>query len=92
MIQIKNWLTGAVIFEGEYPTIKDAVEAAVKQGVSLAYADLEGALEGADLRGADFRGADLRGASLIGANLEAPDSFRLIEIVRQMGKPHRGKP
>ena len=32
MMQIKNWQTGAVIFEGNYPSIK--------AGVSLAFADL----------------------------------------------------
>jgi uncharacterized protein YjbI with pentapeptide repeats len=65
MIQIKNWLTDAVIFEGDYPSIKAAVEAAVKQGVSLAYADLEGAyLERANLLGANLYGANLEGAYL----------------------------
>ena len=74
MIKIRNWRTSAVIFEGEYPTIKDAVEAAVKQGVSLASADLEGAdLRGADLEGADLTGANLRVADLTGANLRVAD-------------------
>ena len=75
MIQILNWKTNEVIFEGEYQSIKDAVEAAVKQGVSLAWADLEDAnleganLEGANLYGADLTGANLRCANLTGANL-----------------------
>ena len=66
MIQIRNWRTSEVIFEGDYQSIKDAVEAAVKQRVSLAWADLAGA----DLTDASLIRADLRGASLIGANLE----------------------
>lgn len=65
MIQIKNWHTGAVIFEGNYPTIKAAVEAAVKAGVSLAYADLFKA----DLRGANLAWAYLATAILTGAIL-----------------------
>ena len=65
MIQIKNWKTGAVIFEGDYPTIKAAVEAAVKQGVSLAYADLSGQdLSNGDFKCGDFRYADFRRSNL----------------------------
>ena len=60
MIQIRNWKTDAVIFEGDYPTIKDAVEAAVKQRVSLAYADLSDQ----DLSNGDFRYADFRRSNL----------------------------
>ena len=91
MIQIKNWRTGAVIFEGEYQSIKDAVEAAVKQGVSLAWANLAyedftdailiGAiLTRANLIGANLIGADLTDAILIGANLTWADLTRAILI------------
>jgi len=74
MIQILNWRTGAVIFEGDYPTIKDAVEAAVKQRVSLAYADLEGAnLEDANLEDADLENANLEDANLYKAKLAWAD-------------------
>lgn len=59
MIQILNWKTGEVIFEGDYPNIKGAVEAAVKQGVSL---------EGADLAEADLTDINLTGVNLIGVN------------------------
>jgi hypothetical protein len=58
--QIKSWLTGAVLFEGDYASLKACVEAAVVRGADLSGADLRGA----DLRGADLRGADLRRAIL----------------------------
>ena len=65
MIQILNWKTNKVIFEGDYPTIKDAVEAAVKQRVSLAYADLSDQdLSNGDFRCGDFRCADFRRSNL----------------------------
>jgi uncharacterized protein YjbI with pentapeptide repeats len=71
MIQIKNWKTDAVIFEGEYQSIKDAVEAAVKQGVSLACADLTGAiLSWADLEGANLANTLLKNAILKNAILK----------------------
>jgi uncharacterized protein YjbI with pentapeptide repeats len=83
-IKIKHRFTDAVLFEGEYASIKDAVVEAVKKEVSLLAADLLGAyLQGADLRGAnllganlddaDLRGVDLRGANLLGANLRDAD-------------------
>ena len=50
----------------ENNTIKDTIEEAVRSGVNLRYADLEGA----DLRGADLRCAKLHGANLRFANLE----------------------
>ena len=77
MIQIRNWKTKKVIFEGEYPTIKDAVEAAVKQGVSLAWANLTGAnLTGANLTWADLTGANLTWANLTGADLTGADLYK----------------
>lgn len=71
-IELKKWMTGQVIFahECENNTIKKTVEEAVKQGVSLAWADLVGAnLSGAKLSGAKLSGAQLSGANLAGANL-----------------------
>ena len=60
-IQIKHWLTGAILWEGEAPTLKDALEAAV-----AARANLTGAnLAGADLAGADLAGAIIRGDKII---------------------------
>ena len=69
-IQIRTWSTNETIFEYE-GTLKEAVEEAVRQGISLKYADLRDAnLEGADLKGANLRDADLRDADLNNANLE----------------------
>lgn len=62
-ISILNWMTGAVIYESDKPTLKEAVVDANLRGADLYGADLLGAnLYGADLRGADLRGADLYGA------------------------------
>ena len=68
-MQIKNRFSPHVIFEGDYNSVRDAVEAAIKQNVSLQYADLRGA----DLRGADLRGAELQYADLCGADLRGAD-------------------
>ena len=80
-IEIKNRLTGSILFEYEKEnnTLKDTIEQAIKQGAYLRGANLEGAnlegayLRGANLEGADLEGADLRGANLEGANLEGAD-------------------
>ena len=63
--------SGEILFEYEKEnnTLKDTVEKAVKQGVSLAYANLYGA----NLRYANLRGADLVGADLSNANLRYAD-------------------
>jgi uncharacterized protein YjbI with pentapeptide repeats len=63
-IQIKTRV-GKLLFEAEAPSIKAALELAVKSDADLSGADLSGA----DLRDADLRGANLRGADLSGANL-----------------------
>ena len=71
-IEIKNRLTGKILFEYEKEnnTVKDTVVEAVSRGAYLRGAYLRGAyLRGADLRGADLSGADLRGADLSGADL-----------------------
>ncbi len=67
-MEINNWQTGEVICEGE--TTKDAIEAAIEEGVSLSGAHLSGAhLRGANLNRADLGGASLNGADLSLANL-----------------------
>ena len=67
--QIKIQLIGIVIFEGDYPNIRECLLAAIKAG-----ADLQGAnLQGADLRAANLRAANLDGADLQGANLQGAD-------------------
>ena len=77
-IEIKNRFTGKIIFEfsKENNTIKDTVEEAVKNKISLNGASLDGAsldhasLYGASLYGASLDRASLYGASLIGASLD----------------------
>ena len=69
-IEIKNRLSGSIIFEytKENNTIKETIEKAIKDSADLGGANLRGANLGyADLRGADLRYADLRGANLRGA-------------------------
>ena len=74
-VEIKNRISGSVLFTAEAGSIKLAVEAAVKSGANLSGADLYGAilrdafLDGANLSGADLHGANLSGANLYGANL-----------------------
>lgn len=70
IIQIKRWDNEKVIYECEADNIKEAVEKAVKEGVSLAYAYLYNAgLSKADLRYANLRYANLYRAYLYKANL-----------------------
>ena len=71
-IEIKNRLNGEVIFANEcdYNTIAITVQEAVKQKISLRYADLRYAdLSYADLRSAVLSSADLRYADLSSADL-----------------------
>ncbi len=77
-IEIKS-IFGKVLFTytNENATIKDAVEQAVKEKVSLEYADFSSAdlscanLLSANLRSADLRCADLSCADLHSANLRS---------------------
>jgi hypothetical protein len=74
-IEIKS-IFGKVLFtyENENATIKDAVEQAVKEKVSLEFADLRSAdLYSANLRSANLRSADLRSANLYSVNLYSAD-------------------
>ncbi len=69
-IRIQHRHTYEAIYECEADSIREAVERAVSDSVSLTGADLTGAdLTGADLTGADLTGADLTGADLTGADL-----------------------
>lgn len=75
MTDIKN-IDGDVIFTSASPddTIKEALEQAVKAGVSLQRADLEWTdLQGVDLRDADLQDTNLNEAKLMGANLRGVD-------------------
>ncbi len=68
--QIKNRLTGAVIFEGEAESLRLLVIFAVSKNANLRDANLcDADLCGANLSGADLSGADLSGADLSSANL-----------------------
>ena len=70
-IEIKS-IFGDILFiyEAENATIKDAVEKAVKEKISLSFADLYSAnLSSADLSSANLSSADLRLANLSSANL-----------------------
>jgi len=86
MTKIINYKTGETIVEDENLSIRELVKKAVKNRISLAYADFTSAyadfryknlqnvdFSGADLEGADFCSADLTGASLRGADLEGAD-------------------
>ena len=67
-IEIKHWMTGAVLFEYEKEenTIKNTVVEANLRGADLRGADLYGA----DLRETNLYGADLREANLYGAEMQ----------------------
>jgi hypothetical protein len=68
--KIVHWYTGAVLWEGDAETVKDAIHAALATGADLTDANLRGAnLTGANLTGANLTGANLTGAYLTGANL-----------------------
>ena len=74
---------GKVLFEYEKEnnTIKDTVEEAVRNGVSLEKADFIGVdLSGADLSGANLSGANLCEADLSGANLTHA-SFKYANLI-----------
>jgi hypothetical protein len=52
-MEIKNWITGAVIFTCEETTIKATLIKAVSEGANLEWANLKGAnVKGANLKGA----------------------------------------
>jgi hypothetical protein len=67
--QIKHrWWTGAVLFEGQFDTMRLCVEAAAKAGSNLSGADLGGSnLSGSNLCGSNLGGSNLRGSNLSGA-------------------------
>ena len=69
-IEIKN-IDGDVIYTSSKPTLKEAVEEAVKRGANLSRADLREA----DLRDADLGRADLGKANLCKANLSEANLY-----------------
>ena len=88
-IDIKNWETGEVIFSYacENNTITKTLEEAVKQGVSLAYADLMGvSLIGANLSYANLNNANLFGADLSFTNLSGVNlSYSILKRTELFG-------
>ena len=60
-IEIKSWYDGKILFEGEFGSLKLAVEAAVGQEIRLS---------GASLAGANLAEASLARANLDGASLD----------------------
>ncbi len=75
-IEIKHYLTGAVLFEFEKEnnTQRDTILEAIRQNANLRSADLRSAdLRSANLRFADLSFADLRSADLRSANLRFAD-------------------
>jgi hypothetical protein len=78
-IEIRSWLSGAVLASVEAGSVRLALEVSVTAGADLGSADLRGAnlwganLRGANLRGANLRDADLRDADLCRANLGGAD-------------------
>ena len=75
---------GRVIYESKAGTIREVLEEAVKNKVSLCNADLnrcsivKAYLDGAILKGASFRGSFLFRASFHKAHLDGADFFWLI--------------
>jgi hypothetical protein len=77
--EIRSWHDNRLLYSGDFQSLRNAVEAAVRAGADLAGARLDEAslagadLAGADLAGADLAGADLAGARLVGADLDGAD-------------------
>lgn len=67
MIDIKRWDTGAVIYSGDFCSIKECLEDGVKKSICFDYADLNGAkLNKAKLNKAELNYAELNYAELNG--------------------------
>ena len=82
MIQIKNWLTGALIFEADVDTVKLCLELGVSKGVDFSYAKLNYAkLNYADLNHAKLNYAKLNHAELNYAELFRIDGFKFCIIL-----------
>jgi len=74
MAKIINWKTNETIIEDENLSMKELVEKAVKEKISLAYAKLWCAdLSNANFSGGDFRNADFDNSGLYMANFEGAD-------------------
>lgn len=71
---IASLVDGSALYTGNGGSLRDVVEKAVQEGVSLQNADFRGVelvganLAGADLRGANFNRADLYKVNFVGAD------------------------
>jgi hypothetical protein len=85
-MKILHRYTSACLWEaGE--TINEAVQAAVRAGVSLSYSNLHRSdLSGSNLRGSNLRGSDLRGSDLHYSDL----SYSELSGSNLRGSDHRG--
>jgi len=88
MIEIKHRSNGTVLYQSETATtVGEAVEEAVRKGVSLSYANLSCAnlscanLYHADLSHADLSNANLSCATLFRANLSGIDPATLLRAL-----------
>lgn len=75
-IEIKNRWTGDIIFSGEFPSLKLAVEHCAVAKISLSSSDLSNAnLRNASLRGSSLNCSNLSGSNLSNANLSYTDLY-----------------
>ncbi len=73
-IQIKHHHTDKVLFEGQFESLKEAVEQAAQDNVSLDYADLQhSSFLNANLDNVRMRHSRLKGSNFMGANLSESD-------------------
>ena len=73
-IEIRNKLSGSLIFACDAKDMRTAVELALSNHISLSYANLSGVnLRGVNLKGANLKGVDLGDTNLRGANLRDVD-------------------
>lgn len=76
-ITIAHFRTRQVLFEGRFKSLRHTVEAAIRDGISLAFADLRHAnLVNAEMDGAILDNAQLENANLLGANISEASLYR----------------
>lgn len=76
-ITINHFRTKQTLFEGSFKSLRHAVEAAIEDKISLAFADLRHAnLTNAEMDGAILDSAQLENANLLGANISEASLHR----------------
>ena len=74
--ELRDKRSGEILSEGEYRSLKEAVEDAVRRKIQLHGVDLSGAdLAGVNLKGVNLAEVNLRGANLRGANLRETNLY-----------------